>query len=63
VRFRKASKPDADNIEKAVLDGLQRHGWLDDDARCTPRIERWRGAPGEAAHTVVEVSVLPWVGD
>jgi len=49
-------KPDRDNVEKAVLDGLSRIAWADDaqvaDGRC---VKRW----GPVAQTTVTVEPLP----
>ncbi len=48
-------KPDADNIAKAIKDGLNRVAWVDDsqvaDMRC---VKRW----GSHAETFVEVGAL-----
>lgn len=48
-------KPDRDNVEKAVQDGLNRIAWLDDsqvaDGRC---VKRW----GRYAETIVQVEAL-----
>lgn len=48
-------KPDRDNIDKAICDGLNRIAWVDDgqaaDGRC---VKRW----GEVASTYVEVEAI-----
>ena len=69
-RVARPSVPDADNVAKAVLDGLQvgprgkagaAHRWLDDDGRVA-RVESttaW-AAVGEAEATHVEVEAMAW---
>lgn len=58
-RARKTSKPDCDNIEKAVLDGLNKIAFKDDaqvsDLSCKKRI----GAIGEAPRTDITIRRLP----
>lgn len=52
-------KPDLDNIEKAVLDGLNRIAFVD-DAQVADVVKRkmW----GEPARTIIEVAPIgPWV--
>lgn len=69
-RVARPSVPDADNIAKAILDGLQveprgnagaAYRWLDDDGRVA-RVESttaW-AAVGEAEATHVEVEAMAW---
>jgi Holliday junction resolvase RusA-like endonuclease len=54
-----ASKPDFDNIAKAVCDGITRAGLWTDDARVVDgRVIKVRAAIDEAPHT--EVTVREW---
>ena len=54
------SKPDFDNIAKAVCDGITRAGlWTDDCRVMDGRVVKWRAAIGEAPHT--EITIREWV--
>lgn len=48
-------KPDADNIAKAVMDGMTKAGKVPDDARCCDlRVIKRYAATGELPHVRVE---------
>lgn len=49
------SKPDRDNVDKAVLDSLKGLMWIDDCQAAVGLIEKWYAAKGEASHVVVRV--------
>lgn len=53
----KASRPDADNVLKAVADALNAVVYRDDAQVVTAHVEKWRAATGEPAR--VEVEVIP----
>ena len=52
-----AGGPDADNVAKAVLDGLR--GYFNDRQVAVLHVHKWRCAQGEQARTEVEVNGLP----
>lgn len=49
------SKPDRDNLDKAVLDALKGLMWTDDCQASVGLIEKWYAAREEAAHVVIRV--------
>jgi Holliday junction resolvase RusA-like endonuclease len=49
--------PDADNVAKAVLDGLR--GYFNDRQVAVLHVHKWRAAQGDQARTEVEVEGLP----
>lgn len=49
-------KPDADNIAKAVLDGLS--PWFADQQVAVLIVRKWRAPQAEVARTVVGISLL-----
>jgi Holliday junction resolvase RusA-like endonuclease len=53
-----AKRPDADNLAKSVLDGLNATGrwWADDCQVQRLMVEKWIAAEGETPHYYVEVS-------
>lgn len=53
-RQRKATRPDADNVAKAVCDALQGVAYRD-DAQADFCVRRYYGAAGEPAHTEIRV--------
>ena len=55
-RIPRSVTPDADNVGKAILDGLTLAGvWADDGQVGDLRVSTWCAAAGEAPHTVVTV--------
>lgn len=55
-RIPKATKPDADNIWKAVADGITAAGVWTDDARVFDgRVVMWHAAIGEFPHLDIEI--------
>lgn len=60
-RVRRPSTPDADNVAKAILDGLTRSGiWADDCIADIGHVRRWYAARGEEPHTEVTVRRVGW---
>lgn len=59
ARQPRASRPDAENVAKAVLDALTGLAWTDDAQVAELRVVKWTGAQGEAPG--VRVSVWPLV--
>lgn len=58
-RLRKFDKPDADNLLKAVLDGLKGVLWTDDaQVQTLFDVSKWYVATGEAPQTTVLVECL-----
>lgn len=58
-RVFKATRPDADNIAKAVLDALDAAGWLADDGQVVDlRVRQWYAAEGEDAGIALAVREL-----
>lgn len=56
------SKPDSDNLAKAVLDSLNGVVWRDDAQAADTRIRKWNGAQGEAPGVTVQVRRLTEAG-
>lgn len=54
-RIQHISKPDRDNLDKAVLDSLKGLVWIDDCQACDGRIQKWIAAGDEQPH--VEVTI------
>lgn len=55
-RMLHASRPDLDNVVKAVLDGLNRCGiWRDDSQVCCIDASKWYAATDEDAHVEVDI--------
>ena len=53
------SRPDLDNLAKAVLDALTQAGWwCDDDQICGLDASKWIAAEGERPGVCIEVSVV-----
>ena len=52
---RKATKPDADNLAKSVLDGLNGIAFLDDAQVVRLVVETWHAAQGDPPRVEVEV--------
>lgn len=62
LRVRHAATPDADNVAKAILDGLTLGGlWVDDRCADLAGVERWIAAAGEQPHTVVTITPVGWL--
>lgn len=57
-RYRKITKPDRDNLEKAVLDALKGILWLDDSQVCAGSSEKWHAAGDESPHVLIRVEGL-----
>ena len=51
----KTTKPDADNISKAVLDGLNGIAFRDDAQIVRLAVEKWHAAQGDAPRVEVEI--------
>lgn len=54
-RVRKVTKPDRDNLDKAILDALTGVVWADDNQVCAGSIDKWIAAGDEAPHTLVTI--------
>jgi Holliday junction resolvase RusA-like endonuclease len=55
ARLPHTSKPDLDNVMKALLDALNGVLFMDDSQVNIARIEKWKAATGEQPHTLVRV--------
>ena len=55
ARLRHVSKPDLDNVLKALLDALNGVLFMDDSQVQVARMEKWKAALGEQPHTLVRV--------
>lgn len=53
-----ASKPDRDNLDKAVMDALKGLAWNDDAQVCQGSIEKWIAAGDEQPHVVIRIAEL-----
>jgi len=51
----KTTKPDADNLAKAVLDALNGIAYNDDGQVCKLTVEKWYVGPYDAVGTMIEV--------
>lgn len=54
----KTTKPDGDNVAKAVLDGLSGIAYVDDAQVVRLEVEKWYAAQGDGARVEVEVREL-----
>lgn len=57
-RYRHVTRPDRDNLEKALTDSLTKMIWVDDTQICAGSIEKWHASGDEAPHTLVTVIEL-----
>lgn len=57
-RVRKTTKPDVDNLKKAVLDALNGVVWCDDSQVCEEFNQKWIAAGDEEPHTVITISAV-----
>ena len=57
ARLRCRSKPDVDNVSKAILDGLRK--WFDDKDVTDEHILKRYADPGEEEHVKVTISAVP----
>ncbi len=57
-RYRHVTKPDRDNLDKAVLDSLKGVLWIDDNQACSGFIQKWHCAGDEQPHTLVTIIEL-----
>lgn len=55
---RHITKPDADNLVKALKDALTGIAWRDDCQVCELHVEKWYAGGGELPCTQVEISTL-----
>lgn len=53
-----ASRPDCDNLAKAVLDALNGLAWVDDSQVARLRVEKVYGTPLDAPHVLVAIASL-----
>jgi Holliday junction resolvase RusA-like endonuclease len=58
-RIRKVTKPDGDNVLKAVMDALTGIVWSDDCKVSDKRLRMREAARGEESHTLIRVRELP----
>lgn len=54
----KTTKPDGDNVAKAILDGLEGVCFLNDAAVVDLRVRKWHAAQGEMPRTEIEIEAL-----
>jgi Holliday junction resolvase RusA-like endonuclease len=54
-RLPHVSKPDLDNVLKALLDALNGVVFMDDSQVNVARVEKWKAAVGEQPHTLVRL--------
>jgi Holliday junction resolvase RusA-like endonuclease len=52
----KATKPDLDNLGKAILDALNEIAYNDDGQVCRLTVEKWYVGPYDAIGTIIEVT-------
>ena len=52
----KATKPDLDNIGKAILDALNEIAYNDDGQVCRLTVEKWYVGPYDSVGTMIEVT-------
>jgi Holliday junction resolvase RusA-like endonuclease len=57
-RERHTSKPDRDNLDKAILDALTPILWRDDAQVCAGYLEKWVAAGDEEPRAVIRVTLL-----
>lgn len=55
-RLPKVTKPDGDNVYKAIADALNELAYHDDSQVWKHSIERWVGEPDEQPHTLIQIS-------
>lgn len=58
-RYPHTSKPDRDNLDKAILDALKGIVLTDDAQVCAGSIEKWVAAGDEQPHVEIEVRAAP----
>lgn len=58
-RARKSTAPDADNVAKAVLDGLQGVVYADDSIVVELTVRKWYAAQGDSPRTEVTIREAP----
>lgn len=61
-RYRHVTKPDRDNLDKAVLDALKGLVFVDDCQVCAGEPEKWHAAGDEQPHCVVTITDLDECG-
>lgn len=61
-RYRHVTKPDRDNLDKAVLDALTGTLWADDKQVCAGMIEKWHASGTEQPHVIVRIERLETAG-
>lgn len=52
------SRPDRDNLDKAVMDALKGIAWLDDSQICQGTIEKWIASGYEQPHAVITIAAV-----
>jgi len=57
-RYRHVTKPDRDNLDKAILDSLKGIIWYDDNQVCAGSIEKWHASGDEQPHVVIRIEEL-----
>jgi crossover junction endodeoxyribonuclease RusA len=57
-RVRKTTKPDLDNVDKAVMDALTGIAYRDDAQICKAESEKWIAAGDETPFVRVEITAL-----
>lgn len=60
-RVRKTTKPDFDNVAKALCDALTGIVWKDDAQIASATIEKAIASGNEQPHCVVEIECMSWV--
>ena len=53
-----SSKPDRDNLDKAVMDALKGLAWIDDSQVCQGEIQKWIAAGDEQPHALILITEL-----
>jgi Holliday junction resolvase RusA-like endonuclease len=54
-RLPHTSKPDRDNLDKAVMDALKGIAWIDDAQVCQGELQKWIAAGDEQPHVLLEL--------
>lgn len=57
-RYRHVTKPDRDNLDKAVLDGLKGLLFVDDCQVCSGEIDKWHASGDEQPHCEIVITDL-----
>lgn len=57
-RYRHVTKPDRDNLDKALLDSLKGGIFVDDCQVCAGEIEKWHAAGDEQPHCEITITPL-----